>query len=87
MSILAPLYQCCRLRNSTFQRLKLIASDSSQKLSDRLSSAMYIDPLSPILTPEHLYAIDRRLDKVFDTINKCVRGYGEHVVFNDDGFL
>ncbi|CAI8055918.1 Glycosaminoglycan xylosylkinase [Geodia barretti] len=79
MSILAPLQQCCRVRQSTWDRLQeLIHSEPS--LSQRLDQSMRRDPAYPILTSLHLQAIDRRLDIIDKSIRDCFAAHGRDTV-------
>uniref|UniRef100_A0A672KYP1 FAM20A golgi associated secretory pathway pseudokinase n=1 Tax=Sinocyclocheilus grahami TaxID=75366 RepID=A0A672KYP1_SINGR len=96
MSILAPLTQCCihivlltkhmashRIKRSTLFRLKLLAK-SEYRLSDVMRESLSRDPLSPVLTEDHLQALDRRLGHVLRTVGKCVKKLGEpQVVIRD----
>ncbi|KAL4219190.1 Glycosaminoglycan xylosylkinase [Mactra antiquata] len=68
-SILAPLFQCCRIRESTWLRL-LMFDDGilSEVLEDVLSS----DPIAPVLNKLHLNSLDRRLKNVLNTIRLCI---------------
>ncbi|VDH90012.1 Hypothetical predicted protein [Mytilus galloprovincialis] len=71
MSILAPIYQCCQIRYSTFLKLaKLYVGP--EKLSSETRSSLSIDSISPILTEPHLYALDRRVIKVLKEIYTCI---------------
>lgn len=76
MSILAPIYQCCRLRLSTWNRFQSIARGKTP-LSELLRKATENDPVSPVLSDPHFKAIDRRLKIIINTVNKCIRDYGE----------
>lgn len=68
-SILAPLRQCCRIRRSTWLRLRLL-STPQYRLSDVMRASLSHDPLhrvAPLLTEPHLAALNRRLDTVLKT--------------------
>uniref|UniRef100_A0A671PCF6 Pseudokinase FAM20A-like n=1 Tax=Sinocyclocheilus anshuiensis TaxID=1608454 RepID=A0A671PCF6_9TELE len=94
VSILAPLTQCCihalnkamtshRIKRSTLFRLKLLAQ-SEYRLSDVMRASLSRDPLTPVLTEDHLQALDRRLGQVLRTVGKCVKKLGEpQVVITD----
>ncbi|XP_026079011.1 pseudokinase FAM20A [Carassius auratus] len=83
MSILAPLTQCCMIKRSTLFRLKLLAK-SEYRLSDVMRESLSRDPLSPVLTEDHLQALDRRLGHVLRTVGKCAKKLGEpQVVITD----
>lgn len=83
MSILAPLKQCCLLRYSTFVRLKYLYNIGFSKLLDE---SLKIDPLYPILTTDHLKAVDRRLERILLEISKCTEKYLPTQVVVDDGY-
>ncbi|XP_069663315.1 extracellular serine/threonine protein kinase FAM20C-like isoform X2 [Haliaeetus albicilla] len=85
-SILAPLWQCCSIKKSTYLRLQLLATQP-YRLSDLLREALATDPLAPILTEPHLRALDRRLGKVLATVGRCLAGAArrDEVVVDDVG--
>lgn len=92
ISILAPLYQCCRVRRSTYDKLELLdASPLGVHLSHLLRRALRGDPLDarePLLTPGHLRALDRRVSIVLRAVqNDCIRqrGFSPKEVIVDDG--
>ena len=71
MSILAPIYQCCQIRYSTFIKLaKLYVGP--EKLSSVMRASLTKDSISPILTEPHLFALDRRVIKVLKEIYTCM---------------
>nr|XP_003201806.4 pseudokinase FAM20A-like [Danio rerio] len=83
LSILAPLTQCCMIKRSTLFRLKLLSS-SEYLLSDVMRESLSRDALSPVLTEEHLQALDRRLKHTLLAVDTCVDKHGEaQVVFTD----
>lgn len=69
LSILFPLLQCCMVRNSTFQRLKLM---SHVKVSKLIRLTLDKDILWPLLTEDHLSALDRRVKKVLAAVQMCI---------------
>ncbi|NWJ03932.1 FA20C kinase, partial [Crypturellus undulatus] len=71
MSILAPLQQCCRIKKSTYLRLRLLATEP-YRLSDVLREALASDRLAPVLAEPHLRALDRRLATVLAAVGECV---------------
>ncbi|XP_049869134.1 glycosaminoglycan xylosylkinase homolog [Pectinophora gossypiella] len=79
LDILAPLYQCCILSQSTWQRLELV---SGGVLTDtiKLMSVLQGEVLA---TEEHYKAVERRLLKVYATIQYCIGKYGSAKVFKD----
>lgn len=80
MSILTPLKQCCKLRNSTWEKLRHL---KTQGLSQLLDKSLKRDPLYPVLTQPHLSAIDRRLDVFISEVLKCIQQYGRSNVLFD----
>ncbi|MBN3313510.1 FA20A Pseudokinase, partial [Atractosteus spatula] len=83
ISILAPLIQCCVIKRSTLLRLKLL-SQPQYRLSDVMRESLLQDALRPILTEPHLIALDRRLQYVLRTVQKCVKRLGEAQVVAED---
>ncbi|XP_052447099.1 extracellular serine/threonine protein kinase FAM20C [Carassius gibelio] len=86
-SILAPLVQCCRVRRSTLLRLRLL-SLQSYRMSDVMRASLSQDPLAvvaPLLTEQHLSALDRRLETVLQTIQDCLQQHQHHsdVIYDD----
>ncbi|XP_065917150.1 glycosaminoglycan xylosylkinase-like isoform X2 [Dysidea avara] len=80
-SILAPLRQCCRLRNSTWRILQSLQEDG---LSGKLDKLLHNDPLYPILTQAHLESLDRRHHTLLDVVNECIKQLGApSVIIND----
>ncbi|XP_039658877.1 extracellular serine/threonine protein kinase FAM20C-like isoform X2 [Perca fluviatilis] len=78
-SILAPLEQCCRIRRSTWLRLRLL-SLSQYRLSDVMRASLSHDPLhsvAPLLSEPHLAALDRRLKTVLETVSRCQKRQSE----------
>lgn len=68
-SILAPLVQCCTLRKSTYNKLLPLQHGV---LGQVLFNVLQTEPLSPILTPKHYVAVDRRLKTVLRVIDECI---------------
>uniref|UniRef100_A0A3B3CBD8 Family with sequence similarity 20 member C, like n=1 Tax=Oryzias melastigma TaxID=30732 RepID=A0A3B3CBD8_ORYME len=72
-SILTPLRQCCRIRRSTWLRLRLL-SLPQYHISDVMRASLSTDPLhkvAPLLAEPHLAALSRRLKTVLDTVSRC----------------
>ncbi|XP_063796557.1 extracellular serine/threonine protein kinase FAM20C-like isoform X2 [Pseudophryne corroboree] len=82
-SILAPLQQCCRVKKSTLQRLQLLATDP-YRLSDVMRESLSMDPLAPILSEPHLFALDRRLGLILSAVKECFTKEGQHRVVYED---
>ncbi|VDP00666.1 unnamed protein product [Soboliphyme baturini] len=73
LSILAPLYQCCRIRNSTYLSLLRFAQ---QDIATALDTQLRVDHLYPVLTEAGLAAIYRRHRHVLALLRLCVEKYG-----------
>jgi len=71
MSILAPLYQCCVIRQSTISML-LSYHSGPVSLSAALNRSLSSDPISPVLTSQHLEAVDRRVGLVLQVVRECL---------------
>lgn len=80
-SILAPLYQCCIIRVSTWNRLNYLKNGV---LKSALKSAMAHDPISPVLSDSHLDTVDQRLLNVLATIKQCTDQFGTDTVLVED---
>ncbi|XP_070846821.1 extracellular serine/threonine protein kinase FAM20C-like [Chaetodon trifascialis] len=93
-SILAPLEQCCRIRRSTWLRLRLL-SLPQYRLSDVMRGSLSRDPLhreAPLLSEPHLAALDRRLKTVLETVGHCRKrqsedGGDDQVIYDDIAHL
>ncbi|XP_023713908.1 glycosaminoglycan xylosylkinase isoform X2 [Cryptotermes secundus] len=77
LDILAPLYQCCVLRKSTWDRLQLFSGNA---LSTSLEALLHHSHIAPVLTSLHLKALDRRLLFVFATVEMCFEQHGRKKV-------
>uniref|UniRef100_A0A8C4SD85 Family with sequence similarity 20 member C, like n=1 Tax=Erpetoichthys calabaricus TaxID=27687 RepID=A0A8C4SD85_ERPCA len=82
LSILAPLRQCCRIKRSTYHRLRLL-SQEEYWLSDVLRESLSRDPLTPVLSEPHLLALDRRLKIILQMISGCMKAHSRGVVYDD----
>ncbi|KAL8602616.1 hypothetical protein ACOMHN_021963 [Nucella lapillus] len=79
LSILAPLYQCCSIRYSLWQKLQTLQNGI---LSAVLREVLTSDPVAPVLTPPHLEALDRRLEAVLQEVERCIERRGlKSVIF------
>lgn len=83
MSILAPFKQCCLIRFSTYLRLKYLYKNNFALLLDE---SLKNDPLYPILTPNYLNAVNRRLVIVFNELSRCIDNFKPNEVLVDDGY-
>lgn len=72
ISILAPITHCCRIRQSTYDKLVFLADNKiGVRLSALMRRSLASDPLSktaPILNELHLFALDRRVKAIIELI-------------------
>lgn len=83
LSILVPLSQCCRVRQSTYLRLQLVAKED-YRLSALMEESLSQDRLSPLLIQPHLQAMDRRLRLVLQVLAGCIDKEGYANVVEED---
>lgn len=76
IDILAPLYQCCILRKSTYERLKIFTGGT---LTETIKDLTRHDLLYPLLTESHYLAMEARLLNIFAAIHLCTEKYGKEV--------
>ena len=55
-------------------------------LSEVLRDILAGDPITPVLHEPYYAAMDRRLTKALETIQKCIAKYSEDAVLIDDGY-
>ncbi|XP_066917993.1 glycosaminoglycan xylosylkinase-like [Clytia hemisphaerica] len=82
LSILAPLMQCCTLRHQTYLVISSYITDEQTEisLSQTLEKKLASDPIYPVLTKDHLLAIDRRLETILTQMKKCFEKKGKENV-------
>ncbi|XP_037804589.1 glycosaminoglycan xylosylkinase-like [Penaeus monodon] len=68
MDLLAPLLQCCRIRQATYDRLVLLSGGG---MSRALREVLAYDPVSPVLSDAHLRAMDRRVTHILAALSAC----------------
>lgn len=68
-TILAPLYQCCKIRDVTWQNLLLLQNGV---LSQTLSRVLSQDSIAPVLYEQYYTVIDRRLNHIIYEVQKCI---------------
>lgn len=84
-SILAPLFQCCTIRYSTFVKLvKLYLGP--EHLSELMGLSLKHDPVNPVLNDRHISALDRRVIKILTTVYDCLQSSPYTDVILDDFF-
>ena len=71
ISILAPILQCCMIRQSTLGTL-LKFHNGPVSLSASLRKSMANDPVAPVLWEPHLIALDRRVRVILQAIRDCL---------------
>uniref|UniRef100_A0A1B6G677 FAM20 C-terminal domain-containing protein n=1 Tax=Cuerna arida TaxID=1464854 RepID=A0A1B6G677_9HEMI len=82
IDILAPLYQCCRLRLTTWTRLLWLRS---QSFSDTLRQLLEWSHIAPVLSDPHFTALDRRLLATIAAVHLCfTERNGQHNVIVSD---
>lgn len=77
LDILAPLYQCCILRRSTWERLLVFSGGTLTELIDQISR---MDDSYPLLTPAHYRAVNRRFLLIFSAVEFCFQKFGNAAV-------
>lgn len=77
LDILAPLYQCCILRLTTWKYLELLSGGSLSE-TIKLMSAFQGGKL---VTEDHFKAVERRFLKVYATVQYCIGRHGSAKVF------
>ncbi|XP_041975470.1 glycosaminoglycan xylosylkinase homolog [Aricia agestis] len=79
LDILAPLYQCCMLASSTWQSLEMVSGGSLTE-TIKLLAALHGHQLA---REEHFKAVERRLMKVYATIQYCIGKHGRAKVIQN----
>jgi hypothetical protein len=72
LSILAPILQCCMLRQSTLQTL-VTFHNGPTKLGEAMRQSLAKDPVGPVLWEPHLEALDRRVEIILRGIRDCLQ--------------
>ncbi|XP_072759050.1 uncharacterized protein [Anoplolepis gracilipes] len=70
-SILAPLLQCCMIRQTTLSTL-LRFHNGPTRLSVAIRQSMARDPVAPVLWEPHLNALDRRIGIILQAVRDCI---------------
>lgn len=71
ISILAPILQCCMIRQTTLSTL-LKFHNGPVSLSAALRKSMAKDPVAPVLWEPHFAALDRRVRVILQAIRDCI---------------
>ncbi|XP_068626706.1 glycosaminoglycan xylosylkinase homolog isoform X3 [Battus philenor] len=77
LDILAPLYQCCILSSKTWQHLEMVSGGSLSETIKLLAGKQG----NILATEEHFKAVDRRLMKIYATVQYCIGKHGSAKVF------
>ena len=72
-----------RLRSSIWEKLQSLENSNEGTLSQILDRSLRRDPLYPILSADHLAAIDRRLVTVMSAVRQCIDSQGNNTVVVD----
>ena len=77
--------QCCVIRQATISML-LSYHSGPVSLSAALNRSLSSDPISPVLTSQHLEAVDRRVGLVLQVVRECLDAANteEEVIFIRD---
>ncbi|CAH2050643.1 unnamed protein product, partial [Iphiclides podalirius] len=79
LDILAPLYQCCILSSSTWKNLEMVSGGSLSETIKLLSEYQG----HKLASEEHFKAVDRRLMKIYATVQYCIGKHGSSKVFKN----
>ena len=71
-----------RLKKETYERFQQLTRKESL-LSDVFRQSLSFDLLSPLLTEDHIMSMDRRLNTVIRTVDKCIEDHGVENVLVD----
>ncbi|KAF7998008.1 hypothetical protein HCN44_009406 [Aphidius gifuensis] len=85
IDILAPLYQCCMIHKTTWDRLQLFGGGAlSESLGKLLVHESTMADVLPLITDDHLSAMDRRLLTVFAVVEACLKNnnYASNVILD-----
>ncbi|KOX79951.1 Glycosaminoglycan xylosylkinase [Melipona quadrifasciata] len=83
--ILAPLYQCCMIHKTTWDRLKLFSGGSlSIALARLVAHESLMAGVQPLVTEAHLSAMDRRLLTIYAVVEYCLKNkkYASNVILD-----
>lgn len=84
LTILAPLSQCCVIRQSTLRRI-INFNDGEHHLSELMRTSLERDPVDPVVSELHFIALDRRVGIILQTIRDCLaRKSTEEVISFDE---
>ncbi|XP_044595564.1 glycosaminoglycan xylosylkinase isoform X2 [Cotesia glomerata] len=74
IDILAPLYQCCMIHKTTWDRLQLLGGGAlSASLRQLLAQEAVESEVLPLITEDYLSAMDRRLLTIYAVVEYCLK--------------
>ncbi|XP_043275426.1 glycosaminoglycan xylosylkinase [Venturia canescens] len=85
IDILAPLYQCCMIHKTTWDRLRLLSGGAlSLSLGRILAHEARMADVLPLITEDHLNAMDRRLLTIYAVVEYCIKEkkYASNVILD-----
>ncbi|XP_034945348.1 glycosaminoglycan xylosylkinase [Chelonus insularis] len=85
IDILAPLYECCMIHKTTWDRLQLLGGGAlSTSLGQLLAHEAKEADVLPLITEDYLSAMDRRLLTVYAVVEYCLKlkKYPSTVIFD-----
>ncbi|XP_032678630.1 glycosaminoglycan xylosylkinase [Odontomachus brunneus] len=85
LDILAPLYQCCMIHKTTWDRLRLFSGGSlSVALGRLVAHEAEVSDVPSLITEAHLNAMDRRLLTVYAVVENCLsrKKYASNVILD-----
>ncbi|CAG2182703.1 unnamed protein product [Oppiella nova] len=85
LSILAPLTQCCVIRQSTLKRV-LSFTQQDHRLSGLMRRSLSADPVNPVLSEPNLEALDRRVNIILQSVRECLNQKPSQEVISFDDF-
>ncbi|CAG2118422.1 unnamed protein product, partial [Medioppia subpectinata] len=85
LSILAPLAQCCVIRQTTLKRV-LSFTQPDNRLSHVMRKSLSADPVNPVLSEQNLVALDRRVNIILQTVRDCISQKPNEEVINFEQF-
>lgn len=85
LSILAPILQCCLIRDTTLDML-LRYHNGPVPLSQAMRESLAKDPVAPVLWEPHLEALDRRVNIILKAIRDCIEATKETNLNEEDTF-
>jgi len=85
LSCLAPLSQCCTIRQSTLRKV-LSFTQQNQSLSSLMRKSLSVDPVNPVLSEPNLKALDRRVNIILQTVRECITQKPNQEIINFDEF-